>query len=356
VFSGQSPLRLPHGSLATGAPSRIVVPIVVGGAPVGYLSIVEELPSGDADDGELAWRVAPVFGIVFARLRSALEVESRYRDNLLDALVLASDVDETWAVARASLLEHDLTAPQSLLLLGVDSTEPPTVSPSPDDLVELLAPWARGFGRGGIAAVKEGAVVLLLAAVAGERSAGSGRRGAARATARLDRSTARLVDAVRREIGTRYPDASISIVAAPAVVHWRELRRSYRVARQAFRVLCRFGERGASISTADPRLALFFLLEGANPDTVAGFVDRILGTLLVYDRQHGRSLIETLEAYLGEYGNLESTARRLTIHTSTLKYRLARISELSGLDLRNADHRFNAALALRLRALRSISD
>jgi DNA-binding PucR family transcriptional regulator len=30
---------------------------------------------------------------------------------------------------------------------------------------------------------------------------------------------------------------------------------------------------------------------------------------------------------------------------------LRRITEVGGLDLRNADHRFNAALALRLRAL-----
>jgi len=41
----------------------------------------------------------------------------------------------------------------------------------------------------------------------------------------------------------------------------------------------------------------------------------------------------------------------LSVHTSTLKYRLQRIAEVGGLNVRIPDHRFNAALALRLRSL-----
>ena len=44
----------------------------------------------------------------------------------------------------------------------------------------------------------------------------------------------------------------------------------------------------------------------------------------------------------------QSIARALSIHPSTLKYRLRRIREYSGADLAQPDMRFNIELALRL--------
>jgi DNA-binding PucR family transcriptional regulator len=120
---------------------------------------------------------------------------------------------------------------------------------------------------------------------------------------------------------------------------------------RAFTAVQLLGDRGITISTVDPRLAIFLLLDGAQPAALRDFVDLVLGPLLAYDTTRGNALLSTIEAYLACGGQGETTARALNIHASTLKYRIRRIFEVGGLDLRNADHRFNAALAMRIRSL-----
>ena len=68
-------------------------------------------------------------------------------------------------------------------------------------------------------------------------------------------------------------------------------------------------------------------------------------------------MVATLGHYLDYGGNYEATAQALSVHRSTLKYRLQRIREISGHDLASPDTQFNLQLASRawrtLQALRS---
>jgi GAF domain-containing protein len=56
-----------------------------------------------------------------------------------------------------------------------------------------------------------------------------------------------------------------------------------------------------------------------------------------YDRQRQTSLLRTLEEFLRRRGNISATAEALYVHPNTLRQRLRRIQELSGLDLRKED-------------------
>lgn len=79
------------------------------------------------------------------------------------------------------------------------------------------------------------------------------------------------------------------------------------------------------------------------------FVQQWLGTLMDYDASHGAQLVTTLTEYLECGGNYDATAKVLSVHRSTLKYRLRRIREVSGYDLGLPDTRFNLQLAARAR-------
>ena len=57
--------------------------------------------------------------------------------------------------------------------------------------------------------------------------------------------------------------------------------------------------------------------------------------------------VPTLSQYLETGCSLDQAAAALHIHRSTLRYRLGRIEELIGLDLRNPDTRFHLQLATR---------
>jgi DNA-binding PucR family transcriptional regulator len=56
-------------------------------------------------------------------------------------------------------------------------------------------------------------------------------------------------------------------------------------------------------------------------------------------------LVETLACYLECGGSYELTAKALSPHRSTLRYRLQRIRNVSGHELNDPDNRFNLQLA-----------
>lgn len=66
-----------------------------------------------------------------------------------------------------------------------------------------------------------------------------------------------------------------------------------------------------------------------------------------------RVLGHTLAVYLDSGGVADDAAARLRVHVNTLRYRLRRIREISGLDFADADAMLLAHLQLRLGALRS---
>jgi DNA-binding PucR family transcriptional regulator len=90
---------------------------------------------------------------------------------------------------------------------------------------------------------------------------------------------------------------------------------------------------------------LFF--DAQHADRVEEYIDRWLEPLLRYDAAHRTQLVETLACHLSGAGRAE-VAAKLSIHPSTLKYRLRRIREIFGIDFVDTESRFNIELALRL--------
>ena len=59
--------------------------------------------------------------------------------------------------------------------------------------------------------------------------------------------------------------------------------------------------------------------------------------IAAYDADRGSSLLKTLEEFLHRRGNISATSEALYVHPNTLRQRLRRIGDLSGIDLRRDD-------------------
>jgi hypothetical protein len=125
------------------------------------------------------------------------------------------------------------------------------------------------------------------------------------------------------------------------------------------------GTAGATEQMALEHAGTVLAMEIARTQNMAGhddlpeiekFVRQWLGRLTDYDAAHGTQLVLTLSEYLDHDGGYDATAAVLSVHRNTLKYRLRRISEVSGHDLGMPDTLFHLQLATRawrtLRALR----
>jgi len=67
-------------------------------------------------------------------------------------------------------------------------------------------------------------------------------------------------------------------------------------------------------------------------------------------------VLETVAAYLERAGSLEATARELTVHTNTVRYRLRRAAEITGLSPTNAREAFSLRLGITLARLEGLAE
>lgn len=78
------------------------------------------------------------------------------------------------------------------------------------------------------------------------------------------------------------------------------------------------------------------------------FVFSILGPLLEHGKTRGDSLVRTLHEYIQSNGNLAITAERCFTHINTVRYRLKKIEQLLGRNLKDAETLFELHIALKL--------
>ena len=126
------------------------------------------------------------------------------------------------------------------------------------------------------------------------------------------------------------------------------METAHREVRAVLDTLARFKRWGQVVAV--PEVGLTGLLAGVSDDRLVEFVKRHLGALSDHDRIRGGNLVPTLKAYL-ESGEQQAAARRLGVHPNTLRYRLDRIREISGVALDDSDTRLNLAVALRVKGL-----
>jgi GAF domain-containing protein len=94
----------------------------------------------------------------------------------------------------------------------------------------------------------------------------------------------------------------------------------------------------------------YLLRVAAEPGTRDSTIDAI-AKLVEYDRERGAALLSTLEEFLRRRGNISATSDALFVHPNTLRQRLRRIADLTGIDLRRDDW-LMVEIALKLVRLR----
>uniref|UniRef100_UPI0018E577E0 PucR family transcriptional regulator n=1 Tax=Glycomyces dulcitolivorans TaxID=2200759 RepID=UPI0018E577E0 len=108
--------------------------------------------------------------------------------------------------------------------------------------------------------------------------------------------------------------------------------------------------RPGSIEVAEPDhlVSHRMLLAAVPPDVSKAFRTRVLDPLLEYDARHRSDLLPTLRRFLECDGSWRQCAVSLHVHVNTVRYRMRRVEELTGRDLRNPLDRMDLALAVSL--------
>ena len=77
-------------------------------------------------------------------------------------------------------------------------------------------------------------------------------------------------------------------------------------------------------------------------------IDSRVLDLAARDEASGTELTPSLRAYLDHFGDVRAASAALHIHPNTLRYRIRRVQELTGMDLDDPTTRLVVALTLRV--------
>jgi DNA-binding PucR family transcriptional regulator len=156
----------------------------------------------------------------------------------------------------------------------------------------------------------------------------------------------RVAESVHRELEMNLSGFALAIArsrptADPADIHraGSEAFLAANVAVAQGAVELAFEETGAY------RLLLPALVE--DPEELRRFHEETVAPLVAYDEQYETELVRTLESFLDADGNVAQTAQRLYTHRHTVRYRLERVRELTGLDVSSTDGRERLGLGLK---------
>ena len=156
----------------------------------------------------------------------------------------------------------------------------------------------------------------------------------------------RVIDAVAAELtgglsGFQTAVASSRVVTDPVDLH--------RAAAEAVLTANVAEARGAATLTFEETGSYRLLLTAISedPSELQRFFDETVAPLISYDEQYETELVRTLDTFLDEDANVARTAERLFTHRHTIRYRLERVRELTGLDVSSTDGRERLGLGLK---------
>ncbi|MBV9212348.1 MAG: helix-turn-helix domain-containing protein [Actinobacteria bacterium] len=84
-----------------------------------------------------------------------------------------------------------------------------------------------------------------------------------------------------------------------------------------------------------------------DPAELQRFHEETIAPLVAYDEQYETELVRTLESFLDEDASVARTSEKLYTHRHTIRYRLERVRELTGLDVSSTDGRERLGLGLK---------
>jgi sugar diacid utilization regulator len=165
-------------------------------------------------------------------------------------------------------------------------------------------------------------------------------------TAGDDEQLGRAAERLQKELMVALPGFAVIVAQSRCVSDPVDL---YRAGKEA--VLA------ANVGEAEGRSLLAFEDTGAyrlllpamseDPGELERFYEETLAPLVAYDDQYETDLVATVEAYLGNDGNVAQTAASLFTHRHTVRYRLERVRELGGHDITSSEGREKLSLGLK---------
>src|SRR4051812_42618018 len=297
----------------------------VGDAVVGRLRL---RPRGGGPSAAVLRIATTMIASEVERLRAPDRASEAAQSAFLTALFTRKVTDRGDILARASELGADLGEGGAVVVVRAHH-----YAPTDDDwrarLLAAAERAARAGAPGSLAAGMDDHVLLLLPTAE-------------------DAGLRRVAEAIARELHASVHGFTFAVGHSRVALDPVDLYRAGNEALLAANVATASAEEAAMLAFEDTgayRLLLPAMSE--DPAELQRFYAETVAPLVAYDDQYETDLVQPLETFLDADGNVAGTAARLFPHRHTVRYRLERVKDLTGLDVASTDGREKLGLGLK---------
>ncbi|HEX6117317.1 MAG TPA: helix-turn-helix domain-containing protein [Solirubrobacterales bacterium] len=307
----------------------------VGEAVVGEMRV--RSPDGEVD-GSAAALVSAVLALAVERARSPDWASDRLAGDYVRAVLDREVTDRGDIVARGAELGCELEKGAGVVALRAQPRGPQE-GEWRERVLNLTLRALRGVSAGSLAALRDDEH-------AAHSHGGEAAFGAALVPGDDDGVLGRSAEAVERELSTSLSGFTVTVGRSRLTNDPADLYRAGKEALLAMNVGAAEGIATLAFEdTGSYRLLLPAMSE--DPGELERFYAETVAPLAAYDEQYETDLVTTVETYLDEDGSVTPTAERLFTHRHTVRYRLERVKEVTGLDLTSTEGREKVGLGLK---------
>jgi sugar diacid utilization regulator len=320
-------------------------PIGGGSTPAGYLWMsLEDRPLKPEDVVLLYW-ARRVLETELGKERIRLETELGVRGDFVDDLINGHYGSVELLLQRARYLGADLSEGALVLVVDIDDfarylerrkPKEPVIQELKRRLADAVRLQARQFFSNFLLGPRSDNVILFLSPSDNETPQ------------ELPERAQQLARGVQRYVKGLLPDLTVSVGIGRYKRNPALLPDAYSEAEVALDIGHRI-HGSSSVSTfegAGTYKLLFRVLQG-NPEELETFYSETLEPVVLYDSRYSTELVQTLTTYLDNDASTVRTAGDLFAHRHTIRYRLDRVRELTGLDVDKSEDRERLMLGIK---------
>jgi sugar diacid utilization regulator len=315
------------------------------GAPAGYLWIELEGANLKAEDVVLLYWARLVLEAELGKERIRLETELGFRGDFVDDLVGGHYGSVELLLQRARYLGADLAEGALVMVVDIDDfarylarrkPKEPAIQELKRRLADAVRLQTRQLFSNFLLGPRSDNVILFLCRSEGEEPE------------ELPEKAQLLAKGVQRYVKGLLPDLTVSVGIGGFKKDPAQLPEAYSEAGVALEIGHRIhGPSSVSTFAETGTYKLLFRVLQENPEELEAFYSETLEPVVHYDSRYGTELVQTLITYLGNDASTVKTAGDLFAHRHTIRYRLDRVSELTGLDVDKSADRERLTLGIK---------
>lgn len=324
-------------------------PIGESRAPSGYLWMdLEGSPIEPEDVVFLYWARRMLAGEL-DKERVRLETELGVRGDFVDDLISGHYGSLDLLLQRAGYLGADLSGGALAMIVDIDEfarylgrrpMQEPAIQELKRRLADAVRLQTREFFTNFLTGPRSDNVIVL--AGASEQTPSE----------ELPQLAQRLAPQIQRYVKGLLPDLTVSIGIGRYTPEPAQLTAAYEEASVALEIGHRiYGPSSVSTFEQAGTYKLLFRVMQEDPKELESFYSNTLEPVVTYDSRYGTEMVHTLSTYLANDASTVKTASDLFAHRHTIRYRLDRVRELTGLDVDKSRDREQLTLGIKVMQL-----